>query len=274
MRAPIPFLKMHGAGNDFVLIDETRGSCGLSPDDAPWICDRHLGVGADGVLLVRRDPDGVHRMVIWNADGSVAEMCGNGIRCVARYLREDLGLRADPIPIRTDAGPRPCRVEAQGQRYLVTVAMGRAEVAVADETVQVGGRALRFRRVSTGNPHAVIASVDPMTDARALGAAIETDPLFPARTNVEFVREDAPDRLTVVVHERGCGITQACGTGATAVAAARLKGDPQRYGTRCEIALPGGSVVVSRRNDGELLLSGEAEVVFRGVLATRPSHRP
>jgi diaminopimelate epimerase len=266
-RASISFVKVHGAGNDFVLIDETQRAHDLVPADARRICDRHLGVGADGVLLVRRDPDGVHRMVIWNADGSVAEMCGNGIRCVARYLHEALDQRAVPIPIRTDAGPRPCRVEVDGAgRYLVTVAMGRAQVAAADETVRVDGRDLRFRRVSTGNPHAIVASEDPMADARALGPAIETDPLFPARTNVEFVREDAPGRLTVVVHERGCGITQACGTGATAVAAARFAYDGSAEEARYEIALPGGTVVITRDARGELLLMGEAAVVFRGVL--------
>ena len=294
MTQNLEFTKVHGAGNDFVLVDQagrvdaipgaseggsmcaialdpTRlGSAALDPTPEAAIawCDRHRGVGADGLLLVRRDPDGAWRLRIVNADGSVPEMCGNGIRCVARYLVERHGVPPAVVLIYTDAGPRTCRVQpsmaGDPGAWQVTVNMGLADVAVSDERVEVLGHDLRFRRVSTGNPHAVILSDDPAGDAERLGALVEVNATFPERTNVEFVAWQGEDRVRVVVHERGCGITQACGTGATAVAAAlmaRGEHDPERS---LEVVLPGGSVTIRREGTGDLFMTGPAEVVFQG----------
>ena len=297
MKPSLEFIKVHGAGNDFVLIDQSGdvnaipavsddGAVSVTaldpalgypkmfdPDESAAVawCDRHRGIGADGLLLLRRDADGAWRLRIMNSDGSLAEMCGNGIRCVARYLVEHRGAAAEAVIIRTDAGPRTCRVLPAGSGaagpWQVTVNMGLAEVAPSDEAVELAERALTFRRVSTGNPHAVILSEDPMGDAERFGARVEEDASFPARTNVEFVGWQGADRVRVVVHERGCGITQACGTGATAVAAAlmaRGEHDPARA---LEVLLPGGSVTIRRGDAEDMFMTGPAEVVFQGSVS-------
>jgi diaminopimelate epimerase len=302
----VSFLKVHGAGNDFVLIDQVeppdppeplnrikalpgvaadgtplaiarRETEGLDPLPAAAVawCDRHRGVGADGLLLVRRDMDGGWRMRIMNADGSIPEMCGNGIRCVARYLVEHRGqgvARADlprEVCIRTDAGPRTCRVfpESSGP-WQVTVNMGAAEVAGADERLEIDGRVLPFRRVATGNPHAVLLSDDPAGDAERLGALVERDPSFPDRTNVEFVSLEREGSVRVVVHERGCGITQACGTGATAVAAALIAQGTHDPARALDVHLPGGLVTIQRDAENELFMTGPAAVVFMGMMGS------
>jgi len=262
---PTPFWKMHGAGNDFVLFDQVAAPRELSADDAVRLCDRHRGIGADGLLLVRRDLDGGWRLVILNADGSRPEMCGNGIRCVARYLREARGVADDPIPIRTDAGVRPCGVtRAPDGTWSVTVGMGRPEVAPADEQVAAAGRTHTFRRVSVGNPHAILLSSDPWADARAYGPALEVAPVFPNRSNIELVERLSDGAVRVVVHERGCGITEACGTGATAVAAALIETGRHPADAPLAVHLPGGVVTIRRADDGAYLMTGPAELVFRG----------
>jgi diaminopimelate epimerase len=261
------FLKCQGAGNDFVLVDARNPDVpDITPDLAVHLCDRHTGVGADGVLIVLRDQDGTWRMRLRNADGSLAEMCGNGIRCVARYVAEVARAPENPLPIQTDAGLRPCTWEqgADG-RFRVSVAMGLPEVAPADEQVEAQGTRVAFRRVSVGNPHAVALSQAPWEDARRLGAALEVDPTFPNRTNVEFAQPLGPGRARVVVHERGCGITQACGTGATAVGAAFQAWGLLPAGAPLAVELPGGTVQVHAEADGTFVLSGEAEFVFRGT---------
>jgi len=262
-----PFWKVHGAGNDFVLLDQVGAPVDLAPEVAARVCDRHTGVGADGLLLVRRDPDGGWRLVILNSDGSRPEMCGNGIRCVARHLREVHGEPSDPIAIRTDAGVRPCSVTKNADgTWSVTVGMGRATVAPADETALAGGRVHTFRRVSVGNPHAIIASDDPWADARTYGPELEVASVFPNRSNIELVQRLSPDAVKVVVHERGCGITQACGTGATAVAAAFVETGRHPADRPLAVHLPGGVVTIRRADDGTWLMTGPAAVVFRGEI--------
>jgi len=262
-----PFLKCHGTGNDFVLVDARNPDAPeVTADLAVRLCDRHTGVGADGVLIVTRDTGGEYRMRLRNADGSLAEMCGNGIRCVARYLAEVLPGPENPLPIQTDAGLRPCRWGRDPDgAFRVSVAMGLPEVATADEAVEVGGVTVSFRRASVGNPHAVVLSQAPWEDARRLGPALEVAPAFPNRTNVEFVQALGPGRARVVVHERGCGITQACGTGATAVGAVFAARGLLPPGTPLAVELPGGTVQVHAETDGGFVLSGGAEFVFRGT---------
>ena len=264
---PTPFWKVHGAGNDFVLLDQVDAPRDVPPETAVRLCDRHTGVGADGLLIIRRDADGTWRLIILNADGSRPEMCGNGIRCVARHLREVRGDTSDPVAIRTDAGLRTCRVTpVPGGDWQVEVAMGPAEVGASDETVQAGGRTHTFRRVSVGNPHAILASDDPWADATAYGPALEVAPTFPNRSNIELVQRLSPDAVKVVVHERGCGITQACGTGATAVAAAYIETGRHPADKPLAVHLPGGVVTIRKADDGTYLMTGPATVVFRGEI--------
>lgn len=260
--AELPFLKVEGLGNDFLLID-------LRPADstidiaalqarAPALCDRRTGVGADGLLLVLgpQRPDSAGTMLVINHDGSRPEMCGNGLRCVALHLTSG----PDPLQVDTDAGPRLCHVRPNGE---VEVDMGPAE-ALGDRLV--AGR--RFAIFSLGNPHAVAfvgPDEDPEQLARTLGPIVETDPQFPARTNVEFARREADGSLTLWVWERGCGITAACGTGACATLAAAVASGIADSDLPVRVQLPGGSLTV-RLAHGHVHMTGPARIVFRGVV--------
>jgi diaminopimelate epimerase len=263
--------KYHGLGNDFLIADLRHGappgpSC-EDPRSVIALCDRHTGVGADGVLaLLPAETPGSHaRMRVLNADGGEAEMCGNGIRCVAKFLYErDPGLALPILTIDTGAGPLACAVRTAGGRVeSVTVDMGRPRLrrgeipmtGPADERcvavpLTVGDRTVAITAVSMGNPHAV-AFVDETGPAlRALaervGPAIETHAWFPQRTNAELARIAGPDRIELVVWERGCGITRACGTGACATAvAACLAGGHASPGREIAVRLPGGELAIT-----------------------------
>lgn len=251
------FWKMHGAGNDFVVLDRRSGPADdrLPEAAARALCDRHTGVGADGVLLVLPgEPDGV-RMVVYNADGSRPEMCGNGLRCVARHVagRED---RA--FVIHTDAGPTDARVTAAG----VEVALARPRLG-GRATLSALGRSFTGVHVDAGNPHFVVLGDLDEADARRYGPVLELDPAFPHRANISFatLREDGSVRL--FVWERGCGLTRACGSGACATAVALAPDDAVE--TR-QLDLPGGRLSVRLTPDAAWL-GGPAERVFRGVVA-------
>jgi len=218
--------------------------------------------------------------VITNADGSRAEMCGNGIRCVAKYLHDHGVARMQEIPVQTDAGLLACRVfaGAGGAVETVRVSMGRPRLErreipmqgsgrCVDEPVEVDGRAVRLTAVSMGNPHAVTFGEASREIASRLGPVLERHPLFPQRTNVEFARVTSREEIDLVVWERGCGITQACGTGAGAtVVAALLLGhvDPER---EVKVNLPGGSLHISVPADlSTVWMRGPATYVFSGEL--------
>ena len=255
------FAKLHGLGNDFVLLD-LRGQSGAAPPPpqrATELCDRHRGIGADGVLTLL-DGD---RFVIHNADGSVPEMCGNGARCAALWIATDGGARPARarVVLQTDAGPRPCAVEAETASFgQVEVEMGLAEVGAPRELA--GG--FTAVPVSTGNPHRVIFTEGEL---RVL-AARHGPPLCRAEdANIEFVSRAGPARYSAVVWERGAGLTQACGTGACAIAAAAAARGDVDASTEVIVELPGGSLSIRRDPlTGQLLMRGPAQLVFSGLL--------
>jgi len=252
--ALLPFVKVEGLGNDFLVVDLRPGKPAhpmadlvTNPETVRALCDRNFGVGGDGVLAILTGSQGDARMRVLNADGSEAEMCGNGIRCVAKVLHDrDPVLRREVLRIDTGAGLLACKISTQDAHAVsVTVEMGVPQlvprlVPVASEAARLVRAPLRalnrdfaFTAVSMGNPHAVIFIDDASPKLRDLaahfGPGIEHDPLFPRRTNVEFasVRKGASGspEIDLVVWERGCGITLACGTGACAtVVAACLEG--------------------------------------------------
>ncbi len=273
----IPFVKMHGAGNDFVVVDCLDGD---PVDDwrafASFALDRHLGIGGDQLLLVQRSREADYSMGIRNADGSSAEMCGNGIRAFLKYVR-DRGLTdRDQISVETLAGivhPRwlgDDHVEIEMTRPVlepqkIPTTLGTSGPLV-DVPLDVDGEVHTATLVSMGNPHCVIFVDDPQTfPVRELGPRIENHDAFPQRTNVEFVGVRSPSELVQRTWERGAGETLACGSGACAVAvAAVLSG---RAGRDVRIELPGGTLSVRwPDDDGPVWLSGPAATVFEGEL--------
>lgn len=245
------FTKMHGLGNDFLVVD---GPMDLEPQQVATLCHRRLGVGADGILVVSPVDESSVRMRYYNADGGIAEMCGNGIRCVARYA-VDRGLVDErSFSIHTDAGTFPVTLvgDDRVKTYLARSASG--------STMELSG--LDLQAVDMGNPH-VVTFVDDLDSApvTSAGPEIETHTTFPDKTNVEFVRIDAPDRISVRTWERGVGETYACGTGAgAAVVAAHKSG---LVGTEVNVGLLGGDLSIRLEGD-DVWQEGPAEYVFRG----------
>jgi len=272
-------VKMHGLGNDFVIFDGLRATLPGAPAGlAPRICDRHFGVGADGLVLIGPSAQADIRMRIFNPDGSEAEMCGNAIRCVARYVYERGYVRDVRIRVETLAGVVECRLMVWNGRVIaVRVDMGvprleRAEIPmtgppgqVVEEPLAVAGTTMGVTAVSMGNPHAVVFVEDvEAIDLATVGPAIENHPAFPRRTNVEFVQILGPRELRVRVWERGAGATLACGTGAcAAVVAGALAG---RSGRQATVHLPGGDLEVAWATEGHVYMTGPAEEVFEGEL--------
>lgn len=262
------FRKVEGLGNDFILLDRRGQPAAAIAAEldrlrhaAPSLCDRRRGIGADGILVVAdAAAEAAATMVVINADGSRPQMCGNGLRCVALVVAGD---RREPIAIDTDAGTRRCVVGPDGW---VEVEMGPARHDGPVLPAAAAGRS--FARVSMGNPHAVAfvgADEDPEGLARILGAAIERDAQFVEGTNVEFARCEPDGRITLWVWERGCGITDACGTGACATAAAAVQIGLAPADAPIEVRLPGGSLRIVVTRDG-VRMGGPARVVYRGEI--------
>jgi diaminopimelate epimerase len=271
----IAFLKGHGTENDFVLLPDLEQSLDLDAATVARICDRRAGVGADGVLRVvpaRGVPAGGEGprwfMDYRNADGSIAEMCGNGLRVFARYLVESGLEQPGDFVVATRAGDRSVHVPADGGD--ITAEMGRhSERDLEALRVQVGERSWPAIDVSMGNPHAV-AFVDTLEDAGSLLAAPVVTPTeaYPDGVNVEFVVDRGPRHLAMRVHERGSGETRSCGTGACAVAVAgALRAEGAVTGGEWILDVPGGRLRVGLRTDGTVTLTGPAVIVARGELA-------
>ncbi len=270
----LDFTKMHGLGNDFILVDcrDKAVSDRLSAigELSKRFCHRRFGIGADQMLLLYSSDTADFKMRIFNADGSEVEMCGNGIRCLAKYIW-DRGISArDELSVETAAGIiRP--VKAGG---MVRVDMGEPvlearaipvnlEGLVKNFPLIIDGKEFKITCVSMGNPHAVIFVEDVGGfDVARYGPAIEAHELFPKRTNVEFIQTAGSERLKMRVWERGAGETMACGTGACAAAvAANLNG---LAGKKVTVGLLGGELLVEWAADNHVYMTGPAEEVFEG----------
>ena len=272
----LSFTKMHGLGNDFVVIDAIRQAVVLSAPQIRFIADRRRGIGCDQVLLVEQaeSADADFRYRIFNADGSEVGQCGNGARCFARFVREE-GLTAkDCIVVETAGGPLTLNLLSDGQ---VRVNMGiprlepvdipfDAEQRAVSYPLQVGDETLRISAVSMGNPHAVLLVADadnaPLT---RLGPLIERHPRFPQRVNASFMQVMDRTHVRLRVFERGAGETAACGSGAcAAVVAGRVQGLLEE---QVRVTLPGGDLVVSWRGEGHpVYLTGPATRVYEGQI--------
>jgi diaminopimelate epimerase len=273
----ITFVKGHGTENDFVLLPDTDGELELSVDLVRRLCDRRAGIGADGVLrAVRVEADTEARalpgadgarwfMDYRNADGSLAEMCGNGIRVFGRYL-VDAGLEpAGEIAVLTRDGVKQVRLDLEGD---VTVDMGPARLPGTDRKVTVGDRVWPAVEVDTGNPHAVVF-VDDLAEAGDLREAPTVQPPFPDGVNVEFVVRRGDRHVAMRVHERGVGETRSCGTGACAVMTASAARDGEGPHPAYVVDVPGGRLTVTERPDGHIELTGPAVLVAHGEVDGR-----
>ncbi|MGC3996379.1 MAG: diaminopimelate epimerase [Anaeromyxobacter sp.] len=258
---PLPFVKYHGIGNDFVVVDGPL----MAPERARRLCNRRRGLGADGVLTVLppRTAGAVAAMHIYNSDGSVAAMCGNGIRCLARHLAEQRGL-SGAVLVDTDSGPKACTIHrgASGEVEAVSVEMGPARL-LGQEPLEAGGQRYPTIRVSMGNPHAVLLGEAPTRErAQAVGPALERS--VPGGVNVGFAKA-GPEGIDLVVWERGAGLTEACGTGACAAAVAAVSRGLVPAGVPVEVRLPGGALQITVAADlVGVTMRGPAARVFAG----------
>jgi diaminopimelate epimerase len=281
MSTRIAFLKGHGTENDFVIVPDPENAIDLPPAAVAALCDRRAGIGGDGLLHVVRsaahpEAKDMAAEAEWfmdyrNGDGSVAEMCGNGVRVFARYLQHAGHVTAGDLAVATRGGVKRVHLSKDGD---VTVGMGRALLPEGDVEVSVGERSWPARNVNMGNPHAVAF----VADLEHAGSLYDPPPYRPAAAypdgvNVEFVADRGPRHVAMRVHERGSGETRSCGTGAcaVAVAAARRDGaDPAVTGAPVTytVDVPGGTLVITERPDGEIEMTGPAVIVAQGEIDT------
>lgn len=262
----IGFTKMHGLGNDFVFIDNMNGRISLSVEQIVSLCDRHFGIGADGVVLVESSDKADCFMNYYNSDGSPG-LCGNGLRSTAKFFKEEMDIKKDfennILKIETRAGIKELKFLDDGN---ISVNMGKGifkHEDFPDTSTEVENVVFNF--VSVGNPHA-IAFVNNVDEINLLevGSRVEKYKLFPNKINVEFVEEISNHEYKVRVWERACGVTLACGTGATAVYAFLRKN--RDIPKDIEINLPGGKLFFSENDDGDIIMRGPAEIVFSGII--------
>ena len=270
------FTKMEGCGNDYIFIDCTNGQIPEHPQQLSIrLSDRHFGIGADGLVLLCPSETADVRMRMFNSDGSEGRMCGNAVRCICKHIYNMKMVENFPLKIETLAGIRSAYLLPDGR---ISVEMGNAEFApeqipvllqgtrIIGQEVMVGGELRRITCVSVGNPHCVLFTEELCgTDIASVGSAIEHDPLFPERTNVEFVQVLDRHTLRMRVWERGSGETLACGTGACAAAVAAVENGFCDRNMEITVHLPGGTLWVSCQN-GEITLTGEAREVFSGEI--------
>lgn len=259
--------KMHGAGNDFVLINsrDVAGEC--LPELARRLCDRHFGIGADGMLVISDSCCADIKMRIFNADGSEAQMCGNGIRCVGKYIYDNrLNFSLCPN-VETLSGTKrlELHLDSDGKVDSVTVDMGKATLqSKTNVALATDHGCFNVWPVSTGNPHCVVAVSDTETfEVTTIGPILENHPFWPNKANIEFVTVEATDTLRQRTWERGVGETPACGTGACAAALAMVSAGKVVWPVK--VKLPGGILIIDHRGN-HLLMTGPARFVFETTI--------
>jgi diaminopimelate epimerase len=275
--------KAHGLGNDFIIVAD-RDAGTVSPRWVERLCDRHAGVGADGVLVYALRDESV-AMRLFNADGGEVEISGNGLRCLSAYVFSKGWLPARHV-VETGAGPRTAKVERlDGPRFRIETDLGAPILSssqipidldpplaqVVDFPLEAAGRQMQVTATSLGNPHCAVFLASPPDDTSltAIGSALERHPSFPRRTNVEFVTVVSESRLRVRFWERGVGLTQASGTGAASAAVAAILSG--RAGRKLEVECDGGVLEVAWPSDGHVTQIGEVELILEGDwLAPKP----
>ncbi|MEW6189784.1 MAG: diaminopimelate epimerase [Actinomycetota bacterium] len=274
----IRFAKYHSLGNDFIIMEDLKSKLDLSPRVICKICDRHFGIGADGLILVRPAEGGDFFMLFFNSDGSQAEMCGNGIRCLAKYLYDQGLALKTAMTIETLSGAREVLLLLKGKRVegakvdmglpifkpeLIPILTGGKEVI--DQPIQVGKEIIKATCLSMGNPHCVIFVEDiRRAPVKRLGSVIKNLPIFPNKVNVEFAQIVNSRQIHLRVWERGVGETLACGTGACAAVVAAIKNELTER--KVTVKLPGGKLDIEWAKDNHVYLAGPVEKVFTGIV--------
>lgn len=273
------FIKSHGLGNDYIVLDEPNISFRLTPEAIKLICHRNYGIGSDGILLLVPSEKAGFGLKIFNPDGSSAEKSGNGLRIFAKFLYEHGYTKKDLVSIDTPGGIVTAEVETTNNRVsFVTVEMGEAtfksklipvegeDREVVGEKIRINGEILRFTAVSVGNPHCVFF-VNELDEGytRKLGPILETHPLFPNRINVQFAQVQSRNKVNILIWERGAGYTLASGSSSCAVAAACVRnGLTDKYVT---VSMPGGELQIQIRDDWSIKMRGPVEEVYVGTIS-------
>ncbi len=274
------FTKMHGTGNDYVYVDLFQQKLENQAEVAKVVSDRHFGIGADGLICIAPSETADCRMIMYNADGSEGAMCGNGIRCVAKYVYDHGILRKNHMSVETKSGIKQLELTVEdGKAVYVKVNMGEAvlkpsEIPVQAEgddfiarQIEAGGKTYTVTCVSMGNPHCVVFTegIDGM-DLEKIGPLFENHPLFPDRINTEFVEVIDNHTLNMRVWERGSGETISCGTGTCAATVAAVLNGHCPRGEEIEVRIRGGALYDTYLENGEVLMKGPATEVFQGEI--------
>lgn len=274
------FTKMHGTGNDYVYVDLFQQKLENQAEVAKVVSDRHFGIGADGLICIAPSETADCRMIMYNADGSEGAMCGNGIRCVAKYVYDHGIVRKDHMSVETKSGIKQLELTVEdGKAVYVKVNMGEAVLKPSEIPVQAGGEDYIARQieaggknytvtcVSMGNPHCVVFTegIDGM-DLEKTGPLFENHPLFPDRINTEFVEVLDDHTLKMRVWERGSGETISCGTGTCAATVAAVLNGHCPRGEEIEVRIRGGALYDTYLENGEVLMKGPATEVFQGEI--------
>ena len=276
-RQKLPFAKMQTCGNDYIFLEDFDGEITCPESLCVTLCDRHYGIGADGIILMERSRKADARMRMFNADGSEGSMAGNALRCMAKYLYDNHIVRKEEMTIETDKGTKTVRVyTTDGKVTSACVDMGYAaldttalhlnipERQVVDYPVEIGGQSWNITCVDMGNPHCVVfcPRVDGV-DVGTVGPLFEHAPYFPDRINTEFIRVVNPSTIKMRVWERGSGETMACGTGACAAVVAAVAAGQCEKGRDITVRVRGGDLVVNY-TDEKVTLTGDARLVYTG----------
>ena len=279
---PQSFIKYHGLGNDFAIFFGGMNGCPpFSTSLVAELCRRGPGIGGDGICLARPSSIADVRMELINSDGSIPEMCGNGLRCFVKFAVEELGMTANPLQVETNGGVKACYWVGRQKDVVdsVKVDMGRPSFARdvipmtgegPTENVQIEshGNTFTVTGVNTGNPHMVIFGDASLEIAKSHGPHLTHHPMWPKGTNVEFAELIGPQEIQVSVWERGCGLTQACGTGATATAASAIRLGHSPFDEPITVHLPGGDLVITVEKDYETAwMEGPVVELYRGNLS-------
>lgn len=270
------FSKMHGLGNDFIIINNLDANIYISKDKIQFLCDRRFGIGADGLILVEKSKEAHIKMAYYNSDGNEVEMCGNGIRCFAKYVYDNQIIRENSINVETLAGIKIIQLKITKDKVSeVTVNMGDAiyegskipikidKDIIIDEEIEFENNNIKFSCISMGNPHTIIV-VDDLDSypIEKIGSFFENNPIFPNKTNVNFVQVIDEENIKVITWERGVGLTLACGTGTCASVV--LLNNKKLVNNKVNASLPGGKLIIQVKE--KIYMTGKAEHVFDGTI--------